>query len=121
MREIEEYRQLLIPLLPPNAFLRVDRNAALFVTDAPRRQEGFCLKVGCFVCTVRADLMYITPVYEDAPQGAQELITAYLKMPAAQRDVTARQQLALALRNHLPEEAGFWAERLKELEEDYDT
>ena len=121
MRSVESWRQLLIPLLPSKAFLREDRNAALFVTDAPRREAGFCLKDERCLCAYANGLMYITPVYEDAPPDAQALITAYLKASLAQRDVIARKQLALALRKHLLKEASFWQERLKELEEEYDT
>ena len=56
-----ELRQAALSMLPEGAFLRRDRGAALYVTDAPRRGGIVGGDETGLLCRIGADLAYLTP------------------------------------------------------------
>lgn len=59
------YRELILPLLPGRAFLRRDRNDALFITNAPQFSDAALLtdqlQMRGFVCTPDSGFLHISP------------------------------------------------------------
>lgn len=56
-----ELRQAALGLLPEGAFLRRDRGAALYVTDAPRRGGTADWRSAGFLCREAGGLLRLTP------------------------------------------------------------
>lgn len=54
-------RQAAVSMLPVGAFLRRDRGAALFITDAPRRGVMPDWAKAGFLCESRGGLAFLTP------------------------------------------------------------
>ncbi len=115
MRTLHSYRIELKALLPRDSFLHVDRGSALFVSDAPRRCAGFeAARLTDYQVHEENGLLYITPIYDQAPQGAGVALNALLKSDDERRDRIIRQNLALSMRLKRQTEIRFWEKLLFE-------
>ncbi len=121
MKSSEDYRNELRPFIPHRAFLKVDRGDSLFVSDAPRRISGFILDVKGYRTCTENGLIFITPLFEDAPESAKKTLIRYLKAANAGKTRIIRQQLALALRTGHIDEIDFWERFMKDTEGSYET
>ena len=102
MKTLEEYRAELTPLLPENAFLRIDRGVALFVTDAPMRSGKPPVLPDEYETSSDSRLLRITPKLNDLPKEAKNHYITYLK---TKDDASLRRALSLCMRAHNTEAA----------------
>ena len=119
MRSLESFRCELKTLLPHDSFLRVDRGQALFVSDAPRRHPEYkAIALEGFQIRAENDLLYITPIYDQAPESVTAVLTALLKSDSEQKDRIIRENLALNMRLKRQREIEFWKKMLSEGEKE---
>ena len=97
MYTLKECSDQLRRLVPREAFVRIDRSKALFVSDWPLRCPGFTLEAAEFSVEICGGLARITPRFTDAPEALKSDLLQIYKSPEL-TDKRLRQRLALALR-----------------------
>lgn len=85
-----------------DAFVYADRGRALLVSDLPRRgrlpADARARLEAEFELIEKDGLMYLTPLFADAPKRLRPLCTRLLKLDSKARDVMTRKALAECMR-----------------------
>ena len=121
MLSLEAHRAIVKAALPEQAFLRIDRKNALFVSDAPRFAEKETLALDGYDLEYSGNLLRITPTFEGVPQGLKDVCLGILKSGSKeQKNRLIRTNLAKAMRTHDREKTAFLMQLLRKEEEDED-
>lgn len=115
MYTLKECSDLLRRLVPRDAFVRLDRGKALFVSDWPLRCPGFTLEAAEFSVEIRDGLARITPRFTGAPEALKSDLLRIYKSPEL-TDKRLRQRLALALRLGRTDESAYLNKLLSHME-----
>lgn len=115
MYTLKECSDQLRRLVPREAFVRIDRSKALFVSDWPLRCPGFTLEAAEFSVEICGGLARITPRFTDAPEALKSDLLQIYKSPEL-TDKRLRQRLALALRLGRTDESAYLNKLLSHME-----
>ncbi len=115
MYTLNELSDLLRRLVPREAFVRLDRGKALFVSDWPLRCPGFSLEEKEFLVEIDGGLACITPRFTGAPETLKSDLVGIYKTPELS-DKRLRQRLALALRLGSTDESAYLKKLLYHME-----
>ncbi|MCR4621419.1 MAG: hypothetical protein K5663_04995 [Clostridiales bacterium] len=115
MYTLREYSDLLRRLVPREAFVRLDRDSALFISDYPLRCPGFMLDDPEFAVESRGGLAHIFPRFDGAPETLKADLPKMYKT-AELTDKRLRQRLALALRLGRTDESDYIKRLLEHME-----
>ena len=115
MYTLKECSDQLRRLVPREAFVRIDRSKALFVSDWPLRCPGFTLEAAEFSVEICGGLARITPRFTDAPEALKSDLLDIYKTPEL-TDKRLRQRLALALRLGSTDESAYLKKLLYHME-----
>ena len=115
MYTLKECSDLLRRLVPREAFIRLDRGKALFVSDWPLRCPGFALEEKEFSVEICGGLARITPRFTGAPEALKSDLLQIYKSPEL-TDKRLRQRLALALRLGRTDESAYLNKLLSHME-----
>lgn len=107
MKTLEDYREEIKARLPENAFLKVDRGSALFVSDAPTRRTDCDIRIEGWKCRPDKGLLYITPALHEVPEAIRDVYIHTLKRGKAENQKEIRQRLACCMRSKQKEETAF--------------
>ena len=119
MLSTDEYRLMASAYLSGlKTFIKIDRSDALFVSDAPRRSENFedCYLptlMQRFLCTIKNDLLYLTPKFENVPPSLTGVCIRILKLEGYEREKEIRTNLAVSMRNKNTAEINFLTKLLE--------